>query len=71
MASQDKALELLLELGNPAVRRNRTEQLEHALRTAFERGLAEQAIGAEYIAHYLESPRALTASRPIQQELPL
>jgi transposase len=25
-----------------------------ALRTAFERGLAEQAIGAEYIAHYLE-----------------
>ncbi len=24
-----------------------------ALRTAFERGLAEQAIGAEYIAHYL------------------
>ena len=44
---------------------------DDALRTAFERGLAEQAIGAEYIAHYLESPRALTASRPIQQELPL
>ena len=30
-----------------------------ALRRAFERGLAEQAIGAEYIAHYLgdASPR--------------
>jgi transposase len=27
-----------------------------ALRTAFERGLAEQAIGAEYIAHYLGTP---------------
>jgi transposase len=26
-----------------------------ALRSAFERGLAEQAIGAEYIAHYLEA----------------
>ena len=29
---------------------------EVALRTAFERGLAEQAIGAEYIAHYLGTP---------------
>jgi transposase len=27
-----------------------------ALRTAFERGLAEQAIGSEYIAHYLGTP---------------
>ena len=27
-----------------------------ALRTAFERGLAEQTIGAEYIAHYLGTP---------------
>jgi hypothetical protein len=27
-----------------------------ALRTAFARGLAEQAIGAEYIAHYLDAP---------------
>jgi hypothetical protein len=27
------------------------------LRAAFERGLAEQAIGAEYIAHYLGAPR--------------
>lgn len=44
---------------------------DDALRTAFERGLAEQAIGAEYIAHYLDSPRALSTSRSIQQELPL
>ncbi|MEW6321704.1 MAG: IS21 family transposase [Acidobacteriota bacterium] len=29
---------------------------EVALRAAFERGLAEQAIGAEYIAHYLGTP---------------
>jgi hypothetical protein len=29
---------------------------EAALRTAFERGLDEQAIGAEYIAHYLGAP---------------
>ena len=45
-----------------------------AIRTAFERGLAEQAIGAEYIAHYLgtampplpfeESDRAPTISAP-------
>jgi transposase len=28
---------------------------ETALRTAFERGLAEQAIGAEYITHYLDA----------------
>ena len=27
-----------------------------ALRVAFERGLVEQAIGAEYIAHYLDTP---------------
>ena len=27
-----------------------------ALRAAFDRGMAEQAIGAEYIAHYLEDP---------------
>ena len=30
-----------------------------ALRRAFERGLAEQTIGAEYIAHYLEAAPAL------------
>jgi transposase len=41
---------------------------DEALRTAFARGLAEQAIGAEYIAHYLAS--AVTASRPIQGESP-
>jgi len=40
------------------------------LRVAFERGLAEQAIGAEYIAHYLDSaPPAWPAA--VQQELPL
>ena len=40
-----------------------------ALRRAFERGLAEQAIGAEYIAHYLGArtpglPFAVTDDRP-------
>jgi transposase len=47
-----------------------------ALRAAFERGLAEQAIGAEYIAHYLDAtipalpfeegyrPPTLSAARP-------
>jgi transposase len=39
------------------------------LRAAFVRGLAEHAIGAEYIAHYLESPS--TARVVGQQELPL
>jgi transposase len=42
---------------------------DHALRAAFERGLAEHAIGAEYIAHYLDAPSAPIA--PSQQELPL
>ena len=32
-----------------------------ALRAAFERGLAEQAIGAEYIAHYLGTADAALA----------
>jgi len=42
---------------------------DDALRGAFERGLREQAIGAEYIAHYLDRPPlSLTA---IQQELSL
>lgn len=40
------------------------------LRVAFERGLAEQAIGAEYIAHYLDSPPP-ELSATIQRELPL
>jgi transposase len=35
-----------------------------ALRTAFARGLAEQAIGAEYIAHYLE---ATTPALPFEE----
>jgi transposase len=42
---------------------------DHALRAAFERGLAEHAIGAEYIAHYLDMPAPSAA--PSQQELPL
>jgi transposase len=36
-----------------------------ALRTAFERGLAEHAIGAEYIAHYLGAP---TPSLPFDDD---
>jgi hypothetical protein len=42
---------------------------DEALRTAFERGLREQAIGSEYIAHYLAQPSP--AATAIQQELPL
>jgi hypothetical protein len=42
---------------------------EEALRGAFERGLREQAIGAEYIAHYLARPSQVPTS--IQQELVL
>ena len=33
MSSLDKALKLLLEINDPAIRRNRAEQLDHALRT--------------------------------------
>jgi len=44
---------------------------DDALRAAFERGLAEQAIGAEYIAHYLATAPRVTSSGPIQNELPL
>jgi transposase len=43
---------------------------DDAMRAAFERGLAEQAIGAEYIAHYLETPAPPTSAGPIQKELP-
>ena len=32
-------------------------QEDAALRAAFERGLTEHAIGAEYIAHYLDAAR--------------
>jgi hypothetical protein len=42
---------------------------DDALRGAFERGLREQAIGAEYIAHYLTRPSSWPASA--QQELSL
>ena len=41
------------------------------LRSAFERGLAERAIGAEYIAHYLAAGLASQSELPLQQELPL
>jgi transposase len=37
---------------------------EEALRAAFERGLAEYAFGAEYIAHYLSAPRLLQTPSP-------
>ena len=42
---------------------------KEVLRAAFARGLAEQAIGAEYIAHYLETPARLATAT--QRELPL
>jgi transposase len=44
---------------------------DDALRGAFERGLAEQAIGAEYIAHYLDVAPPSAVAGPAQQELPL
>jgi transposase len=51
------------------------ELLQHhgkdTLRAAFERGLAERAIGAEYIAHYLSSAPANASGTALQQELPL
>lgn len=42
---------------------------DRALRAAFARGLAERAIGAEYIAHYLSTPPPRPES--LQRELPL
>jgi hypothetical protein len=44
---------------------------DDALRAGFARGLAEQAIGAEYIAHYLEAAPRATRPGPVQNELPL
>jgi transposase len=44
------------------------EHGEDVLRAAIARGLAEHAIGAEYIAHYLSAP---PLCGPTQQELPL
>jgi hypothetical protein len=41
------------------------------LRVAFERGLAEHAIGSEYIAHYLAAASVPAGAHPLQQELPL
>lgn len=41
------------------------------LRVALERGLAERAIGAEYIAHYLASAPASESGTTLQRELPL
>jgi transposase len=74
------ALEYLTELTHrrPRVWIHDVSRLHHlleqygddALRRAFERGLAEHAIGAEYVAHYLEEAPPPVA-RPIQQELPL
>jgi len=43
---------------------------DEALRVALERALAENAIGAEYIAHYLSTAESSKAN-PAQQELPL
>lgn len=43
---------------------------KEALRAAFARGLAEHAIGAEYIAHYLDSPPP-PKTAAVQRELPL
>lgn len=75
-----EALEYLTELTHrrPRVWIHDVARLHHflerhgddALRRAFERGLAEQAIGAEYIAHYLEVASPPDAG-PVQQELPL
>lgn len=49
------------------------ELLEHhgdaAMRTAFEVGLSEGAIGAEYIAFYLVNPLGVVAGAAAQQEL--
>jgi hypothetical protein len=43
---------------------------DEPLRRAFDRGLAEQAIGSEYIAHYLDAEPPIPLG-PTQQELPL
>jgi hypothetical protein len=44
---------------------------DEAVRRAFERGLAERAIGAEYIAHYLAVVPPPARPGPVQQELSL
>jgi transposase len=74
------ALAYLTELTHrrPAVWVHDTEQLhallqthgEAALRTAFERGLADRAIGAEYIAHYLGARTPGLPFDPTEDRLP-
>ena len=75
------ALEYLTELTHrrPQVWTRDVERLhalldqhgDDALRAALERGLAEHAIGAEYIAHFLAEARPGATTKPTQQELPL
>jgi hypothetical protein len=77
----DAALEYLTELTHrrPRVWIRDVDRLHEllqqhgkdALRSAFERGLAEHAVGAEYIAHYLATSPASQTPVPFQQELPL
>jgi transposase len=75
------ALEYLTELTHrrPRVWVRDVEQLhtllekhgDKILLAALERGLEEQAIGAEYIAHYLSTTTPAAARSSAQQELPL
>jgi hypothetical protein len=75
-----EALEYLTELTHrrPRVWTRDVERLhdllqrhgKDALRAAFTRGLSEQALGWEYIVHYLESPPPPRATA-VQRELPL
>jgi len=75
------ALEYLTELTHrrPQVWTRDVERLhallnqhgDDALRAALERGLAEHAIGAEYVAHFLAEARPRATPKPAQQELPL
>ena len=44
MAASDKTLELLIALGNPAARRTRSDQIDHALRTALALAEADAAV---------------------------
>jgi len=42
---------------------------EQALREAFQRALDEQAFGAEYVAHFLQTPPTIVQPKPSQLEL--
>ena len=76
-----EALEYLTELTHrrPRVWVRDVDRLHHlldqhgeeAMRAAFGRGLAEQAIGAEYIAHFLSTPSEWSGRGAAQRELPL